>query len=278
MRILPAFPNLTSMIGAALVAPLCFSAAAAELTVEKLDQIPRADIILLGELHGTPAHHANQAKIVERIAPKALVFEMLSPAQAAAGQSVSRTDQKALDAALGWSDSAWPDFELYAPIFAAAPEAALFGAALPRDKVVAAIETGAAAQFHDAANFGLDQPLPAAQQAQREKDQGTAHCDALPEAMLPGMVEAQRLRDAAFAKTALDALDQTGGPVVVITGNGHARLDWGMPVYLRNAAPDVSVTAFGQLVDAADSPPFDAWIVTKPAADAGDPCDAFKSN
>lgn len=266
------------MLGVALVAPFCVSAQASELTQATLADLPPADITLLGELHGTPDHHANQARLVALIAPKALVFEMLSPEQATAGQSVDRNDVDALDAALGWSASPWPDFAVYAPIFAAAPDAKIFGAALPRDRVVAAIETGAAAQFSDAARFGLDQPLPEAEQSLREDQQGTAHCDALPPAMLPGMVEAQRLRDVAFAKTALDALEDTGGPVVVITGNGHARKDWGMPVYLRAAAPGVTVTSFGQLLSTSETAPFDHWIVTQAGPDEGDPCDAFKSN
>ena len=73
-----------------------------------------------------------------------------------------------------------------------------------------------------------------------------AHCDALPEDMLPGMVAVQRLRDAVLARAVVRAMDDTGGPVAVITGNGHARRDWGMPAMLARAAPDLDVWVLGQ--------------------------------
>ena len=41
------------------------------------------------------------------------------------------------------------------------------------------------------------------EQAAREAEQMAAHCDALPEDILPGFVEAQRLRDAALAEDVL---------------------------------------------------------------------------
>jgi uncharacterized iron-regulated protein len=93
--------------------------------------------------------------------------------------------------------------------------------------------------------------------------------------MLPGMVEAQRLRDAVFARTTLEALADTGGPVVVITGTGHARKDWGMPVALRYAAPEAKVVSLGQLEAPPEDPaPFDLWRVSEPPP-RGDPCAEF---
>jgi uncharacterized iron-regulated protein len=106
--------------------------------------------------------------------------------------------------------------------------------------------------------------------------QMSAHCDALPADMLPGMVAAQRLRDAHFSRVTLQALDETGGPVVVITGNGHARKDWGMPVYLAAAAPEVTVRTLGQFEDApAADAPFDVTLFSS-AAERPDPCLAFR--
>ena len=69
--------------------------------------------------------------------------------------------------------------------------------------------------------YALDKPLPPEQQEEREALQAAAHCDALPDDMLPVMVGIQRLRDARLAETALEALAMHGAPVVVITGNGH---------------------------------------------------------
>lgn len=60
------------------------------------------------------------------------------------------------------------------------------------------------------------------------------------------MVDIQRLRDAMLADAALEAVTQTGGPVIVITGTGHARNDWGAPYMLTQAQPDLRVLSVGQ--------------------------------
>ena len=71
-------------------------------------------------------------------------------------------------------------------------------------------------------------------------------------------------------------VDVTGGPVVVITGNGHARTDWGAPHYVSKAAPGVRVFALGQ-GEAGKPPEGDfAAVVDGPAVDRGDPCEALR--
>lgn len=239
--------------------------------------LPRADVVILGEVHDNPAHHENQARAVAAIRPKALVFEMLTPEQAVRAVPSVRGDQSALSEALGWDGSGWPDFSLYYPIFAAAPQAAILGGALPHDDVRRAMRAGAAPVFGAGAGlYGLTMPLAADEQAAREADQQAAHCGALPQAALPGMVAAQRLRDAALARAVVQAMAQTGGPVVVITGTGHARKDRGIPAALALAAPAVNVVSVGQLEsDPGPSAPYDFWVVTAPA-DRPDPCAAFR--
>ena len=235
------------------------------------------DVVFLGELHDNAAHHARQAEYVAKLEPAALVFEMLTQAQADLVTPGLIADEAALEATLGWNDSGWPDFSIYYPIFAAAPEAAYFGAAVPRDTARTAMETGMVEAFRgDAEVFGLTAPLSEEQQREREALQLAAHCDALPDEMLPVMVDIQRLRDAELAYSALEAFKAHGGPVVVITGNGHARMDWGAPLYLMAAAPDVSVAALGQGEDGV--PPDGVFDVTEnaPAVDRGDPCAAFR--
>ena len=260
-------------LGAALGAWLAGAASAAPL--ESVAALPAAEIVILGEAHDNPAHHANQAEAVARLAPAALVFEMMSPEQAATAERLGPADAAALASALDWEASGWPDFAMYHPILAAAPEAAIRGAALPRERVRRAMTDGAAAVFGaDAAAYGLT-PLPPELQAEREAGQQAVHCGALPEAMLPGMVAAQRLRDAHFARVALDAFRQTGGPIAVITGNGHARTDRGIPAALAVAAPDLTVVALGQLESPPDtSPPYDAWLLTE-GVERADPCAAL---
>lgn len=236
-----------------------------------------ADVLILGEVHDNPMHHANQADLVARTGPAALVFEMLSFDQARAATPEARTNEGTLGAALDWEGSGWPDFAMYYPIFAAAPEAAVYGAAVPRGAIDAALTGGPAAGFGRYGDvYGLDAPLPEQQQQRREALQLAAHCDALPAAALPGMVSVQRLRDAALARAALQAYADTGGPVAVITGNGHARKDWGVPAVLAAVAPDVSVWSVGQAEeDAAPEGGFDDLLST-PAAERDDPCLAFQ--
>lgn len=250
---------------------------ATEITPAELDHLPKAQIYLLGEVHDNPVHHEHQTRAVAALSPSALVFEMLTPEQAARATPETRADADTLGAALDWDGSGWPDFAMYFPLFEAAPNAAIFGAALPRAAARAAMDQPVTESFGtDAARYGIDQPLSEADQQDREALQASAHCDMLPQEMLPGMVAVQRLRDAMLARAALDALDATGGPVAVITGTGHARTDQGVPLKLSRAAPQVAVLALGQVEAAPDgTPPFDLWIVTDPV-DRPDPCDAFR--
>ena len=95
----------------------------------------QADVIFLGEQHDNPRHHAVQAAWVDALQPKAIVFEMLTEDQAARSTPKLRGTQDDLEATLGWEDAGWPDFAMYYPIFTAAPGAAIWGAAVPRDTV-----------------------------------------------------------------------------------------------------------------------------------------------
>lgn len=240
------------------------------------DLVRDRDVVVIGEVHDNPAHHEAQARLTRAAAPKALVFEMLSPDQAGRITADLRADAVALATALDWENSGWPDFDMYYPIMQAAPGAAIYGAAVPRAEARAAFETGIVASFGDgAADFGLDHPLPEDQLGKRLTLQKAAHCDALPDDLLPKMVALQRLRDAVLARTAVQALAETGGPVVVITGNGHARTDWAVPYLLRMRARDLDVVSIGQSEDGvAPEGRFDA-VIDAPAVDRPDPCEAF---
>lgn len=234
-------------------------------------------MVIVGEIHDNPVHHAHQSIVIEAMRPAAVVFEMLSAEDAAKVTEDLVGSEEALAAALGWAGSGWPDFSMYYPVFVAAKEASIFGAEVPRDEARAAISDGVVVAFGtDADRFGLDRPLPEPEQALREAEQLLAHCDALPPEALPGMVAAQRLRDAVLARAVSDAHEATGGPVVVVTGNGHARNDWGVPRILAEAAPELDVLAIGQYEEETPAdPPFDLWLVTE-AAEREDPCAAFR--
>jgi len=256
-------------LSAALLAALFAFEAAAEIPQAARD----AQIVVLGEQHDNPAHHVRQAEWVTALAPAALVFEMLTAPQAA-GITVPWTDQADLDAMTGWSQTDWPSFDMYYPIFEAAPAARIYGAGLTRGMLMQQLQTPLT-DHPRAALYGLDVPAPPDEQAAREALQARAHCDALPEEVLPMMVDAQRLRDLELADVALQALRDTGGPVVVITGNGHARGDWGMPALLAHAAPDVALFALAQGEEGSAVSGGFALTLDAAAPVRGDPCAAF---
>lgn len=261
----------------AVYASLAAPSGAVSLSDETMARMAVADVVLLGEVHDNPDHHKAQADLVATLKPSALVFEMLTASQAQAVTSLPRDDKTALEDALDWANSGWPDFALYHPIFSAAPSAAIFGAAVPRPTARAAMESGLAAAFGEGADrFGLTNALAEDEQEQRERLQFEAHCEALPKDLLPAMVDIQRLRDARLAQAVSEALEQTGGPVVVITGNGHARADWGVPRYLRRVVPDAALFTLGQSEGGLVLPgAFDA-VIDAPVVDRPDPCDAFR--
>jgi hypothetical protein len=97
------------------------------------------------------------------------------------------------------------------------------------------------------------------------------------------MVEVQRLRDASFASAALRARATSGGQTVLITGNGHARTDRGVPVYLDAVAPHLRTAAVGlletqpgaQTLDDYAPLPYDFVWFTAPA-ERPDPCAALE--
>jgi uncharacterized iron-regulated protein len=239
-----------------------------------------ADIVILGEVHDNPAHHRNQAEIVAALQPAALVLEMIPQA---AEDEVNALRERGADrgeiaAALDWDESGWPDFALYAEVLEAAPRARVFGAGQPAADVRRAAVEGAAGVFGpDAAAYGLDRALPADEQAAREAALAAAHCDELPTGLLPGMVEAQRFRDAGLADAALWARTMTGnGQVVVIAGSGHADRERGVPAALAVANPELRVLSLGQLEQAPeDAEAFDAYLLA-PAPPRDDPCAALR--
>ena len=236
-----------------------------------------ADVIILGEVHDNPGHHAAQAEIVTRLKPAALVFEMLTADQAAKVSDINRRDEAMLATDLAWDQTGWPDFSFYFPIIAAGRATRIYGAGLTRGAAREAVKQGVAGYFGaDASRYGLDRPLAEAEQNDREGFQRAAHCDALPDVMLPKMVALQRLRDAYLARAVVAALDETGGMVVVITGNGHARKDRGLARYLQQARPGLRVFALGQSEDGQIDGDFDQ-VVDYPATERADPCLGFEA-
>lgn len=250
--------------------------------------LAEADVVVLGETHDNPEHHAAQAWLVSAMGAAALAFEMIPPElePALAEARARRAEAAELAALLEWEVRGWPDFALYAPILEAAPDAPVSGGAVEPEALARAMEDTAAMAAPELAQYGLDDRPPAATIDAIAAELVEAHCDAIPLEAARGMVEAQRLRDAALADAAARALDAAGsGPIALIAGSGHARRDRGVPAALAAARPDLEVHAVALLevgeaedwrayASEAGAPLYDYLWFFAPA-EREDPCVAF---
>jgi len=247
-----------------------------QMSPATIEALGKADVVILGEIHPNLEHRENQAALAAFVKPAAMVFEMIDVGQGPAFQDgYGAEGRAAFLARIKSGEFGWKSLDQYLSLLDAHPEARIMGAARPKTDVRRTVAEGAAAVFGDEAErFGLTTPLPKDQQETREALQMEAHCNALPEQMLSGMVEAQRFRDAVFAQRILQAQSDFGNPVVMITGNGHARNDWGIPAALAQAAPDLVVLSIGQFEETDAALPFAIQLKTAPF-DEGDPCASF---
>ena len=198
----------------------------------------RAPFILLGELHDNPAHHAARAALLtELLADRkrtTVVFEQLDRDQDGTLKALAPgTSSQALIEAAGFDQKGWA-WPLHKPVFdaALAGGANVRGGNITRDQARQIVRVGATAWPVDLAALNAATPWSDAQQAALLQDIAQSHCGALPAAMLPGMVQAQRARDAALAQAMLNARAAGAERVVLIAGNGHVRRDRAVPVYL----------------------------------------------
>jgi uncharacterized iron-regulated protein len=255
-----------------------------------------ADVVLLGEVHDNVDHHLLQARLVRAVLASgrrpALAFEMLTTdQQPEVDGALARAprDPDALAKAVAWKDSRWPAFALYRPIFQAGLDAGLpiVAANISRKVVRQVVSKGAAGLDGPLrARLAKDEPLPQAIQEAMREEMRESHCGELPEVMLDPLVVAQRARDATMAERIVSAGDRGA---ILITGNGHARTDRGVPAYLATDAPGRKVVAVAFLeVDpeekepqgyrepGEDGPlPYDFAVFT-PGEEREDPCEALR--
>lgn len=200
---------------------------------------------LLGEVHDNPAHHAIRARLIASLAATgarpAVVFEQLDldhdPAIVAAQAAGADAEQLADAGRLDRKAWRWP---LHKPVFEAALAAGLPVRAgnVPRvalrgDLQAAADKESAAIWFARLHAARWTEAQAAALRAEIVAD----HCNKLPEAVVPRIVLAQRVRDAAMAQALVN--DATASGAILIAGNGHVRADLAVPVYLHApATPD----------------------------------------
>lgn len=270
---------------------------------ELLDALARADLVLVGERHDHPDHHALQARILRGLLARghrpALVIEALDPddtagierARAAPGDAAARA--AVLREAVAWDESGWPTWALYAPLFEAALAADLpiVPGNLARGERHALAHGGAAAlPPARRAALGLDAPADPEERRALAEQIREAHCGHAPEHALERMVDVQRAWNAQLARALADAADATSGGVgtraLLVAGNEHVRRDRGAPRWLARFAPGARVAAVGLLeVDPGDraeatppaAPPFD-YVWWTPRLDLDDPCEKFRES
>ena len=113
---------------------------------EMVAALEQARIVVLGEVHDNPVHHARQARLVGQLRPRGIAFEMV-PDASEEGIQVFLAQGGApgsIGPAIGWDRMGWPDWKFYAPIFEAARGAYIAGGGVARSGIRAAMEDGAA--------------------------------------------------------------------------------------------------------------------------------------
>jgi uncharacterized iron-regulated protein len=262
-----------------------------------LDQrLSRAKFVMLGEKHDNPDHHQLQARILRAMVAAgrrpAVAFEMFTTADASAIErhlAAAPRDAAGLGDAVNWKKSGWPDWELYQPIADVALQARLriVAANLPPATAREVARHGAGALDQAlVARYALDRPAAADIDTAMAAEIRSGHCNQAPENLLPRMVLAQRARDAQMADSLLAVAEPDGA--ALITGNGHARVDQGVPLHLRAQHPDAAIASVGILEvqpDLTTPPayvrefdrdrlPFD-YVWFTPRVDDSDPCEKF---
>ena len=256
-------------------------------TTELERRLTRARYVLLGEVHDNAGHHRLRrdllAALVRDGRRPAIAMEQFDREHQPALQRVQ--DEPAPTPELlktaGRIDAQGWNWSYYEPIVRLALDHRLpiFAANLSRADAFRVSTEGAAAVLGAAAASALqlDKPLPDAARLKLEEVIDEGHCGQAPRNILPGMIAAQRARDAIMAQTL-----QAHASAVLIAGNGHVRRDFGVPHYLAHdpQGDDVRVVGFIE-VDAAQLAPIDYvaagapeydYIAFTPRTPRPDPC------
>jgi uncharacterized iron-regulated protein len=253
--------------------------------------LARARYVLLGEVHDNAEHHRLRLDLLAALVSDgrrpAIAMEQFDREHQAGLQRVQNEPAPTpeLLKTVGRVDVQGWNWSYYEPIIRLALDHRLpiVAANLSRADAFRVSTEGAAAVLGAAAvsALQLDQPLPDAARLELEQVIEEGHCGEAPRNILPGMVAAQRARDAIMAHTL-----QAHAPAVLIAGNGHVRRDFGVPHYLAHypQGDDVRVVGFIE-VDAARPAPTDYvtagapeydYIVFTPRTPRPDPCKALR--
>jgi uncharacterized iron-regulated protein len=223
-------PESTTVVEAATGAPVPVS--------DLVRRAAIADFVLLGEIHDNPAHHAARAALLAADAGRkpAVVFEQLGRTAAPISPPAAGETEEAWLDAHGFDRKGWK-WPLHKPVVDAAIAHAggIWGSNLSREALRSVVRGGVSAAPPELGRLVDQAPLDTAARAAIDHELFEDHCGKLPAAMMPGMRAAQEVRDAAMTDALLAA--GTAGPAWLIAGDGHVRMDMGVPRFLRKLAP-----------------------------------------
>jgi uncharacterized iron-regulated protein len=272
----------------ALFLPSCVTSQPADqlssvMSTEQQTSLLEADVILLGEQHDNPHHHALQKEVLDLLGQRSMldsvVFEQVHWDQQGVLNSLNNRSLGELAKDLNWASSGWPDYKFYEPLFMAATryKAQLIAGNIAPQKSKVIYQDGYAAIFtaDDQKNLGLDQMFEPKAEAAMEEEIFVGHCRLLPKDHVKTMIPVQRSRDAAMA-LAWSRLNKKGKTVFIV-GSGHARKDFGIPWYLERLKPGIKIYSVGMNEVGADTNA-DVYdqVITTAAAEREDPCVGLK--
>ncbi len=260
----------------------CLLAATTLLSACAAGPGPQPHFLLLGEVHDNVQVHDKRAAYLGELLrdgrPTVVVFEQMFRDRDAAIAAAPRESEAIADAGqLDRKNWRWP---MHKPIIdaALAGGAQLVGGNLERDTARALVRQGESVWPADLAALRAASGWGDAQQREMAADIEQSHCGAMPSSMMPGMVLAQRGRDAAMAEAMLQARRAGAERVVLIAGNGHVRRDLAVPLYLLGAGvPAADIESVGYLEEGSgQSEKVYDRVIYSPPARREDPCKVLR--
>lgn len=248
-------------------------------------ELARRPVVLLGEVHDNVVQHGIRAEALRRLldggARPAIAFEQFDRERQG---DIDRARRESPPAGRSLADhviaqarapkDAW-DWARYRPFveMALRYDLPIVAANLSRRDASRVAREGPDAVFSEAERGELALDRFDDILAKHEQAVQVGHCNLLPKSALPGLARAQIARDAVLAKSLRPYLARG---VILLTGNGHARRDIGVPRHLR-AEDRAHSWSIGLLEEGTEerSPLFDVAFVG-PAQERPDPCAALK--
>ncbi len=243
-----------------------------------VNDLAKAAYVLIGETHDNADHHLLQAWLIDQIAATrkpAVVMEMIGSEQSEALDAYmarSGADAAGLGPALDWAKSGWPEWPQYQPIAEAVFRAGLKLAPGNLSRAATRSISRRGLEFLDEVErkrLSLDEALAPKLGEALNQDIRESHCNLLPETALGPMTQVQRYRDAVLASALVRAGREAGA--ILITGNGHARADRGVPWYLARQDEGKKISTVMLLEITEDAKTVEDLIVSdpdgRPAAD-----------